>query len=308
MTFRACNLITSCLRAGSFILTLLILSPDTLLGAVILFEDHFDQPVLNTEWSVNQQSVNSPLGLTQTYFSPEITNEGTARFRFDTYNPDAPGALFRGTEIATQTQFAVGDGLTFEVRWRASTPLPEGLVLGFSTFGQGNGVDRIDFDVLSKVYTGTSNMKILTNVSGTGNEIDPILVVSPNPIDFSEFNTFKILWEPDSIKWFINDHLVLARTDVVGLADSNMGLHLNFWAPDQSLSSFSEAYDPNFQPTANSSQNQSFFFEVDSVTISAIPEPEYYVFFLAFFLLSVAAHRKSCDRKTLSYPFGGSSA
>ena len=276
-----------------FLILLVAVVPNDILGA-ILFEDHFDGSPLNGEWSVSERAASTPLGRTQTDFIPEVTN-GTARFRFDTYNHHAPGALFRGTEIATRTKFAVSDGLTVQTRLRIDTPLPGGLVFGFFLFGrhgydeQGGGTgtfDEIDFEVLSNLANASTPEVLLNaydgNIDGTQEtELGPFFIDVAS-LDFTEFNDFNIRWESDQVTWFINDQLVLTRTDVVGLADSNMGLHLNFWAPE---AVFTHAYDGSLQPTANEDANQSFFVEIDSVAVSSIPEPEGYAFLAALFLV-----------------------
>ena len=124
------------------------------LEGAVLFQDDFNGDTLDlTKWSVNIRPIGGPLGRTQTFFEPELS-DGIARFRFDTYNPESPGALFRGSEILTLNEFRLVDALVFEARLRFNTPFPEGLVAAFFTFGRDDvtlGFDEIDVEILGNL-------------------------------------------------------------------------------------------------------------------------------------------------------------
>jgi len=273
----------------------------TFVTAQILFQDDFNGTSLDTtEWFERPRPVNAPIGRTQTGSSPVIA-DGIARLQFDTYNPNAPGRLFSGTELLSLTKYSLDtpgiQGLEFETRMRIGTPLPNGLVVGFFTFGRDGftsagdggtgGFDEIDIEIVSNLInnptTPSRTQEILFNTfdgqtGGDTIELGPNLI-DISALNLSEFNTYKIRWLPDKIQWFINDQKLFTLTESEGAADlanSEQGIHLNLWAPG---SSFGLAYDSGLTPTTDPGLNENFFIESDYIRVTAIPEPEIFGFY-----------------------------
>ena len=283
------------------LLILILLLPTTAL-AQVLFQDDFDGSSLDSEWFTKPRPVTSPLGRTQTGPSPIIAG-GIARLQFDTYNADAPGTLFLGTEILTLEKYSLDadgvQGLEFETSMRIDPSLPNGLVVGFFTFGRDGfnrtgdggvgGFDEIDIEILSNLInepiTQGRTQEILINTFD-GQKNGNIVELGPelsdiSDINLSDFNTYTIRWFANKIEWFINDQVLFTLTELEGaaeLADSEQGLHFNLWAPN---SGFGLAFDSELTPTSNPERNESYFMEVDYVQITAIPEPGLFGFHLA---------------------------
>ena len=233
---------------------------------------------------------------------PEVVN-GVARLRLDTLNPILLDPLenpvnidpnliqpsFFGTDLIINQDFSLASGLAVEGRVRINAPIDptasdsqtqRGLVA--SLFSIGQNIDEIDFEFLTNdinnVEQGISSPLVLTNVYddeplGPGNGI----TVELANLDLTEFNTFRIEWRPDSIRWLVNGIEILNRTDIV--PDEAQTIHLNFWAP---TADFFQAFDPSLQPVSRQpedtnetllAQNQTFFYEVDFVQVERLIEP-----------------------------------
>ena len=239
---------------------------------------------------------------------PIVVN-GVAQIRLDTLNPiilDPPEnstgqianpSLF-GTELIINQDFELGSGLAFEARMRVNAPIAnptvgggttqKGLVASlFSFFGREIGLnqalfDEIDFEFLTNdinnAEQNTQNSSlVLTNVynddpPGIGSPGAPIKVEN---LDLTQFNTFRIEWLPDRIRWFVNDEEILTRTDIV--PDEAKTIRLNFWAPKEE--GFQKAFDPSLQPVQRQAgdtnqdllaRNQTFFYEVDYVKVDKL--------------------------------------
>ncbi len=243
---------------------------------------------------------------------PEVV-DGVARLRLDTLNPILldppenpisinPGLIqpsFFGTDLIINQDFELDSGLAFEARVRIDAPttdeetgettIQRGLVASlFSFFDEGiendaiprdQNIDEIDFEFLSNdinnAEAGTSLPQVLTNVFneeplGAGNG-ETLLVEGLN---FTEFNTFRIEWRPDSVQWLVNDTVILNRTDIV--PDEAQTIRLNFWAPGEA---FTQAFDSSLVPVTRQvgdtnesllARNQTFFYEVDFVQVEQL--------------------------------------
>ena len=243
-------------------------------GAQVLLRDDFSGGSLNMSlWRLPDAGPGSYLGRTQleTAAAPAVAN-GIATLTLDTYNPAAPGSLFRGSEILTNTLFSRDQGLIFEARTRLVTPTAGGLIgslFSYDVFGSIR--DEIDFELLSNDAIA-SNPRVLTNVfqddpfTGPGSGGDSAFVGIPG-IDLTQFNTYRVEWLPDRLDWYVNDQLV--RRTTADLPDDPMSIRLNLWAPD---TDFAPAYNASLQPTFAARLNQSYAYQVDYVEVRR-PEP-----------------------------------
>lgn len=180
----------------------------SLASAQEIFRDDFNGATLDTtKWQVNTHLI----GRTQLGATPAVSG-GFARLKHDTYNPTAPGNRFRGTELQSKTTISRGTtGIEMESRVRVN-PMANGLVTSFFTYNyrtqSGTGFwDEMDFEFLS------------SRMNSVAAPADPVLIstyndfnqatqpygdevsqssrdVVINPLDLSQFNTFKMRWLP----------------------------------------------------------------------------------------------------------------
>lgn len=267
----------------------------------VLFSDDFNSSSFDTgKWG----RYTNPQQLQRTRFGSLPTNrseDGTSftRLTLDSYNPDAPGQFFRGTEIYTFRSFTVGNGLEAEVRLRAPN-LPPGLVLAFFLINdryvgtpsdQTYRKDEIDYEFLTaqqEQFAGNTRNRLYTNVWNDwnqprdgfdGNDIDDGTnrlhddkvyqpSVDPN-YDFADWNVYKIRWYSDRTEFYVNDRLERIEREVVP-AEQALSLHFNFWSP---TGDFSQAFSGNLPGPVASSSNPDrkiYQFDVDYVRVTAL--------------------------------------
>ncbi len=266
--------------------------------ATLLFFDGFDAPAADVDRSVwetqegsaaffGQTAIRNPkssptAGLPSTI---EVTNEGYARLRLDTFNPTDPAhRTFWGSEIDTIQEWKPSstEGIRFEARVRNGINYLSGMITSVFSYGLAdNGLtrDEIDFEFLTKQYINTIKKKIFVNrfnnegfsSGGAGELIE-------TSIDFTDWNLFRIDWTPQFIRWYVND--VKVATADANIPINEMGMRLNIWVPDQY---FTEAYDSDLKAAISLSENQTFFYDVDFARVSSftvVPEPATGIMFL----------------------------
>jgi beta-glucanase (GH16 family) len=243
-------------------------------GAIPVLRDDFDGTALDLSvWNLAEPGPSSIVGRTQlqTVDAPEVSG-GLLRLRVDSFNPFSPGNTFLGTGISTDEAFVRSDGLVFETRARLINDgldlLDRGLVASFFSFGLDEGVrDEISLDLLSndvladpvpseRVRTSSSNDEPLGQSAVAGS-------VGAAGLDATVFNTYRIEWQPTRVEWYVND--VLVRLESGAVPDDPMNVGLNFFAPEDS--GIGTGFDASLQPVNNSSENETWFFEVDFVEI-----------------------------------------
>ncbi|GEM_PF-3046456 len=243
-------------------------------GAIPVLRDDFDGSALDLFlWNLAEPGPSSIVGRTQlqTVDAPEVSG-GLLRLRVDSFNPFSPGNTFLGTGISTDEAFVRSGGLVFETRARLINdgldPLDRGLVASFFSFGLDEGVrDEISLDLLSndvlaepvaneRVRTSSSNDELLGQSAVAGS-------VGAAGLDATVFNTYRIEWQPTRVEWYVND--VLVRVESGAVPDDPMNVGLNFFAPDNA--GIGTGFDASLQPDSNSSDNETWFFEVDFVEI-----------------------------------------
>ena len=269
-------------------------------GGQLLFDD-FDSATLNPSvWD----RYTSEQKLQRTRFGNNGTNlneGGTSftRLTLDSYNPDASGEAFRGTEIFTKNSFTVGNGLEAEARLRGPN-LPSGLIFAFflinDRYVDGEGSfesryrkDEIDFEFLTKQQEefGGRN-RLYTNVWHDWNEQlygydgnasaedtpdrdhdDLVYQPSSDPnYDYAGWNTYKIRWFPDRTEFYVNGNL--ERTEREVKPDRAMQLHFNFWTPTPD---FAQAFSndlPGPVARASDSDRRTYQFDIDYVRVTAL--------------------------------------
>ena len=269
--------------------------------SAILFRDDFDgrNTVSSTFWQLPQLPIPAPgpgepnptfLGRTQLRLDqlPTVV-DGIARLELNTFNPRnnslQPGEIpsLLGSEVITQQTFSRGKGLAVEARVRVNAPtligteIQRGLLASLFLFASepiGSNqflFNEIDFEFLTNAISQAAQGAIptvLTNVfanepPGVGN---PSFVGVEN-LDLTDFNTFRIEWLPNEVRWLVNDNLVFSNSVIV--PDKPMKLHLNFWAP---TNNFTAAFDSSLQPAFSAETNQTFFYEVDFVQVEQLAQ------------------------------------
>jgi Glycosyl hydrolases family 16 len=189
----------------------------------------------------------------------------------DTYNPDAPGATFLGSDVITKQNFARGGGLRMTTRMRLDSGIPGGLVAAPFLYDvqrespPGTLVrDEIDHEILTNNAQSAAPDNTLTNVWNDGNFASggaPLMINNPAGFDVTEFHDYRTDWTPTSVKYYIDNTLVRTESSVV--PDDPMRAHFNFWAPDNT---FAAAYNAGLNPTATG-PGTTYRMEIDRLQI-----------------------------------------
>ncbi len=211
---------------------------------------------------------------------PSVSN-GLLHLQFDTYNPTAnpAGNSFYGSEIFSRHTFERGDGLIMEIRARMVTPV-KGLVGGaflYKYFPETQNHSEIDFELLTNRPNQVQTNIYTNEPLGIGH---PEFNAMPQ-FDMTQFNTYRIEWLPDRVRWLVNDQLVRENTTLV--PNEALTLHLNFYAPE---CNWAIACDANLHPASSPENNKTYVFDIDWVRVKFNANPE-----------SVATKRKSKSPK-----------
>ena len=192
---------------------------------------------------------------------PSVSN-GLLHLQFDTYNPSAnpPGNSFYGSEIVLRRTLKRGTGLITEIRARMVTPV-KGLVGGaflYQYFPKTQNHSEIDFELLSNRLN-----QVQTNIYAK----EPLGVGHPEfkgipQFDMTQFNTYRVEWLPNRVRWFVNDQLVRENSSVV--PSEALNLHLNFYAPE---CNWAIACDADLHPAYSPENNRTYVFDIDWVRI-----------------------------------------
>ena len=269
-------------------------------GGPLLFDDFNSAALDSAVWN----RYRFPQQLQRTGFGNNginLNENGTSftRLTLDSYNPDAPGQLFRGTEIITKNSYRVGNGLEAEARVRAPN-LPSGLIGAFflisDRYVSGGGSlesryrkDEIDFEIITKQQDdfGGRN-RLYTNVWNNWNEQlygfdgDPTEQDTPNRnnddlvyqpsvdpnYDYANWNIYKIRWFPNRTEFYINNRLERVENEVK--PDQALSLHFNFWTP---TGDFQQAFSGSLPAPVSRPDDPSrrtYQFDVDYVRVTAL--------------------------------------
>lgn len=270
---------TSALRSVGAVALLALLVGATAASGEVLLDDDFDGSALDPVLWFQPVGEGTFLGRTQLR-SPSDPVEivgGVLRLALDTHNPTALilGDSFLGSEIVSQEAFspALGaGGIAIETRARLVTPLAPGLVASLFLYDLvGPQIrDEIDCELLTN-FALSEGEELLTNVFDDAGFAAPGAVAANevHGLDPTAFNDYTIWWRSDRIQWFVNGNLV--RQEFLVLPQTPLRVRLNHWAPD---AAFALAYSAALQPTADPNANESFYYEVDRVRVTTLPEPE----------------------------------
>jgi hypothetical protein len=203
----------------------------------------------------------------QGVIEPLATDGKVMEIKLDTYSPIDPGNQFLGTDLLTKRDFARAGGLTFEARMRLKPTTTGGLVSGAFLYDVTRNVvrDEIDYELLSNQATGAATNDPFTNFWNDKPTSDPgnAQFVDVAGLNLTQFQTYKVDWSPQRIKWYVNNQLV--RTQTTGVPDDPMKLHFNLWAPD---SSFADAFNAALTPAATPGANQTYTVQIDHVEVN----------------------------------------
>lgn len=206
--------------------------------------------------------------------APGSTDGKVAVLNLDTYNPNAAGTTFLGTDLITKQNFTVGGGFSMTTRMRLQAPVPAGIVAAPFLYDVqrenplGTQVrDEIDHEILTNNAQTAGPDNTLTNVWNDGNFASagaPVAISNPTGFDVTQFHDYRVDWTPTSVKWYIDNSLVRTETSVV--PNDPMRAHVNVWAPD---STFAAAYNAALQPSATS-PGTTYKVEVDRMQMSRL--------------------------------------
>ncbi|MGE4370046.1 MAG: glycoside hydrolase family 16 protein [Burkholderiaceae bacterium] len=242
-------------------------TPGTLHATRTLFRDDFsrDGAIDAGLWNYNvwNPDGSSFYGRTQQRQELPAAENGVLRLKLDTFNPtgNAANPTFLGSEAISLQKFDLSQGgiaIEFVARYAQSQP---GIVGGLFTFGGGgNHHDEIDFEGLSNRLSFIQTNVYKNEPPGAGRP-------EHHPLDqpITEFHTYRVEWLPTKVRWFVNDELVRENTSHVPTLPQ--AVHLNIWAP---ASEWAEAFSPTLAAASSAAQNQSFYFEVDSIKVDQL--------------------------------------
>lgn len=213
---------------------------------------------------------------------PRVEN-GVCAIEHHLYNPyDSEHWTFLGGELHTVRMFAPNTSYRFEAKVRCKT-YPNGLVTSFFLYGydcSNSNSDEVDFEFLSNKTNDDVNYPngdpVQTNP--WNESIQCPNYVSPDGLDLSKWNTFRIYWYPSlhQVDWTwvfdpVNDLELPLRTEtnLVCIPDEPMAIYFNFWA---SNIGWQEAYDANLQPVSDPNANQIYEYEIEYVE-ARVPLP-----------------------------------
>ena len=196
-------------------------------------------------------------------------------YNYNPYHLGSPKTTFLGGEIHTDMQFEPSRPYRFEarVRWPQA---PRGLVASFFTYGYDDvrmDSDEVDFEYLSNEVFDPPR-QVLTNTWGDSQQ-KPVPVVMPEAFDLTDWQTFRVYWDPDPcVKWtWINpstgeEAVLRTETDPACIPDEPMQLYFNLWAP---TSDWPMAYDATLQPDQQDNGVKYEYF-IDYAEVR-VPEP-----------------------------------
>ena len=269
-------------------------------GGGLLFSDDFSGSFNTAKWG----HYTNPQELQRTRFGGVPTNRtenGTtfAHIAIDSYNPNAPGDKFLGTEIRTYQSFAVGDGLEIEARLRAPG-LPAGLIAAFflisdrytGTPPTENNYSKteIDYEILTaqtEQFAGNTRNRLYTNIWDDWNfprdgfdlndapagpeRIHDDKVYAPSvdaSYDYANWNVYKIRWFLDHTEYYVNGRLERIERDVK--PNEAMELHFNIWTPTPDFNQAFSGSLPGPVGSASSPDRRNYGFDVDYVKVTAL--------------------------------------
>ena len=188
----------------------------------------------------------------------------------DTYNPNAAGTSFLGSDVITKGNYAVGGGLRMTTRMRVQAGIPGGLVARHSCTTR--SVNLLPARCCATKSTTKSSPfrqsagpdNTSTNVWNDGNFASPgarVTITNPAGFDVTQFHDYRTDWTPHSVKYYIDNTLVRTETTVV--PDDPMRAHVNFWTPD---STFAAAYNAGLTPSATA-PGTTYHVEVDRMQL-----------------------------------------
>lgn len=236
-------------------------------GGDVIFSDDFSTngPIDSAKWGYNVWTPptggGSFYGNTQQRQELPTASDGVMRLRLDTYNASDPNhTTFVGSEAISNRTFDLSAGpIAFEATVRYGQN-QAGLIGGFFTFaGPPDHHDEIDFEAMSNSFN-----QIQTNIYHNAplGEGDPISY--PVTGSLSDFHTLRIEWLPNMVRWLVDGEVVRTESNMV--PDKAMNLHFNIWGPPASWPTGSSS----LQAASSQAQNQSFYFDVDSVKVEKL--------------------------------------
>ena len=249
-------------------LVLTLLCNSYAFAETLFFEDFKGVAVDETIWAypTGDASFNGRTQMRLAY--PSVSN-GLLHLKLDTYNPSAnpAGNSFYGSEIFLRKTLERGAGLILEIRARMVKPV-KGLVGGaflYKYFSETQNHSEIDFELLTNMPE-----KVQTNIYAN----EPLGVGHPEfagkpKYDMTRFNTYRVEWMPDRVRWFVNNQLLRENSKVV--PNEPLNFHLNFYAPE---CNWAIACDAKLHPASTPANNKTFIFDIDWVRIISDVSPQ----------------------------------
>lgn len=198
--------------------------------------------------------------------------DGAARLVLETFNPT--GFSLYGTHAKTRASFqpTAQTDIVLEARLRL-TSLQPGVVYGLYFYGCGASCasdhDEVDIELVSNfLQDGAVPARVQLNryaaePLGAGHGV---IVDLPTGFDRFAYHAWKIRWSLSQLDYFVDNVRLFSATTVV--PQRPMHADMIAWGP---ASDWSAAFDPNLQPTSQSSSNQSFVALIDRFEVRTVP-------------------------------------
>jgi len=208
---------------------------------------------------------------TQNAALPSVIN-GNAIIALDTYNPT--GSSFYGTDLISNQEFNLGQGIIFTVTAKLNAPIPGGIIGGIflyrppactpnCTSSSNTDHDEIDFELLSN-----DPNDVWTNIYGD----EPLGTGHPESYPYlsgsvTDYHTYQIQWLPNQVTWSVDGTVIRTVTNQSPIPVGPMYAQLDIWVPG---SDDAAAYNANLQWTTSPGSDQTFSMSVDSVEVASI--------------------------------------
>lgn len=245
--------------------------------AAVLLHDDFNGPALSSLWQRGAWM----LGRTQLGASLAFGNDAGVSYislPLHTYNPNNPGLYLHGAEIYSVQNFARDAGLMAEARVRQRTEA-RGMVssfFGYRYISISNIADELDFEFLTNKattnilltqwndwdYSGQNGSRYFNNTNHHS------VLIANNAINRTQWTVLRFFWLPDVTIWEAND--VELYRSALAQPDAPMPIRANFWAPN---SDWADAYEYFLRPVSSPSNNTVYWYDIDYITVTEVPEP-----------------------------------
>lgn len=211
---------------------------------------------------------------------------GFAQLALNTFNPS--GFSLYGTHAKTLESFTATPttGIELAVRMQLTNVQP-GQVIGMYFYGCSNGScatrhDELDIEIVTNyLQPGVAPRVQLNRYAdeplGAGH--GPVVSL-PGSFDALASHDWRVRWESNQVTYSVDGTVLFTATDFI--PRGAMQANIIAWAPGID---WPDAYSAALQPVGSLGNDQRFVALVDSVSVTAVPEPSSWAMMLAGLLV-----------------------